>query len=257
MKAVILAGGYGTRFSEETGMKPKPMIEIGGKPILWHILKLYSHYGINDFIVCLGYKGYVIKEYFMNYFLHQSDVTFFLKDNDMKIHSTACEPWTITLVDTGEGTETGGRLHRVKDYVGDGTFCLTYGDGVSDVNIEKVIAFHRKHNKIATLVAVQPPGRFGSLDVNERDGVSRFVEKPLGDNAWINGGFFVFEPGIFDYVEMDTVRLEGSPLSQLASLGELMAFKHRGFWLGMDTLRDKNRLESLWSEGKAPWRVWE
>lgn len=256
MKAVILAGGFGTRFSEETSVRPKPMIEIGGKPILWHIMKLYSYYGIDDFVICCGYKGYMIKEYFANYFLHQSDVTFYAKDNDMKVHTSVCEPWTITLVDTGDGTETGGRLHRVKRYVDDETFCLTYGDGVSDVNIGKLTAFHKKHGKIGTLTAVQPPGRFGSLDINDRDGVSCFVEKPLGDNAWINGGFFVFEPGVFDFVEGDMVRLEGFPLSHLASTGELMAFKHRGFWLGMDTLRDKKKLESLWEKNDAPWRVW-
>lgn len=255
MKAVILAGGLGTRLSEETVIRPKPMVEIGGKPILWHIMKLYSYYGINDFIICLGYRGYMIKEYFANYFLHQSDVTFFAKDNDMKILSTVCEPWTITLVDTGDDAETGGRLKRVRSYVGDDSFCLTYGDGVSDVNIRELIRFHKAHGKKATLTAVQPPGRFGSLDLRG-DRVERFIEKPVGDNSWINGGFMVLEKDIFDYISGDMVRLEKEPLESLAGQGELMAFKHPGFWLPMDTLRDKARLDLLWESKKAPWKVW-
>jgi len=254
VKAVILAGGLGTRLSEETVVRPKPMVEIGGKPILWHIMKLYSFYGINDFIICLGYRGYMVKEYFANYFLHQSDVTFYAKDHDMKILSTVCEPWTITLVDTGDDTETGGRLKRIREYVGDESFCLTYGDGVSDVNIGELIRFHKGHGRKATLTAVQPPGRFGSLDL-KGNRVCRFIEKPLGDNSWINGGFMVLEKDIFDCISGDMVRLE-TVLESLAMKGELMAFKHPGFWLPMDTLRDKARLDSLWESKKAPWKVW-
>ena len=257
MKAVILAGGYGTRLSEETILKPKPMIEIGGKPILWHIMKSYSHYGINEFIICLGYKGYMIKEYFANYFLHQSDVTFNIKENKIKTHNTYCEPWIITLVDTGDDVQTGGRLKRVKKYVGNETFCLTYGDGVNDVNIKKLIEFHKKMKKKATLTAVQPPGRYGSIAVDKRNLVLEFVEKPMGDNAWVNGGFFVLEKDVFKLIEGDKTRWEGEPLEQLAKQGQLTAYKHSGFWLPMDTLRDKNKLEELWSEKKAPWKAWK
>ena len=257
MKVVILAGGYGTRLSEETVLKPKPMIEIGGKPILWHIMKMYSYYGLNDFIICLGYKGYLIKEYFANYFLHQSDVTFLISDNKMKIHNTYCEPWSVTLVDTGENVQTGGRLKRVKKYVGTERFCLTYGDGVSDINIKKLIAFHKKEGKKATLTAVQPPGRFGSLELDKKSSVLRFIEKPKGDNSWVNGGFFVLEKDIFELIKDDKTIWEGYPLMQLAKKGELAAYKHPGFWLPMDTLRDKNKLEHLWETKKAPWKVWK
>jgi glucose-1-phosphate cytidylyltransferase len=257
MKAVILAGGYGTRLSEETVLKPKPMIEIGGKPMLWHIMKIYSHYGVNDFIICLGYKGHMIKEYFANYFLYQSDVTLYMKDNKMKIHNSCCEPWTVTLVDTGEDVETGGRLKRVKKYVGNDTFCLTYGDGMSDVNIKKLIAFHKKMGKKATLTAVQPPGRYGSLEINEKNSVLQFIEKPKGDNAWVNGGFFVLEKSVFDLIKDDKTKWEGYPLEQLTKEKELTAYKHHGFWLPMDTLRDKNKLEKLWENKEAPWRVWK
>jgi len=238
-------------------LKPKPMIEIGGKPILWHIMKIYSHYGMNDFIVCLGYKGYMIKEYFANYFLHQSDVTFFMMDNKMKIHNTHCEPWSVTLVDTGEDVMTGGRLKRVKKYVGDETFCFTYGDGVSDVNIKKLIAFHKKMGKKATMTAVQPPGRFGSLEIDKKYSVERFVEKPRGDNAWMNGGFFVLEKDVFDFIKNDKTYWEGDSLGQLAKAGQLSAYKHHGFWMPMDTLRDKNKLENLWETKEAPWKVWK
>jgi glucose-1-phosphate cytidylyltransferase len=257
LKAVILAGGFGTRLSEETVVKPKPMIEIGGKPILWHIMKIYSHYGINDFIICLGYKGYMIKEYFANYFLHQSDITFFMSDNKMKIHNTYCEPWSVTLVDTGEDTQTGGRLKRVKKYVGAETFCFTYGDGVSDINIKKLIEFHKKEGKKATLTAVQPPGRFGSLEIDKKNSVLRFIEKPKGDNSWVNGGFFVLEKDIFELLKDDKTIWERYPLVQLAKDGELAAYKHPGFWLPMDTLRDKNKLEHLWETKEAPWKVWK
>ena len=257
MKTVILAGGLGTRISEETILKPKPMIEIGGKPILWHIMKIYSAHGINDFIICLGYKGYVIKEYFANYFLHMSDVTFDMANNKMEVHHHNAEPWRVTLVDTGETTLTGGRLKRVRDYLKDEKeFCFTYGDGVSDVNVTELIAFHRKHGKSVTVTAVQPPGRYGSLDMSDEGQVRRFVEKPKGDGGWINGGFFVLSPKAIDYVEGDHTAWEADPLIRLASDGSVMAFEHAGFWQPMDTLRDKNNLESLWDSGKAPWKVW-
>jgi len=255
MKAVILAGGLGTRISEETNLKPKPMIEIGGKPILWHIMKIYSFYGIYDFIICLGYKGYVIKEYFANYILHQSDVTFDMKKNKMSIHNHHCEPWRITLIDTGEDTMTGGRLKRVQNYVGEDTFCFTYGDGVGDVNIADLIAFHRNQGTWATLTAVQPPGRFGALEMR-RNQIIRFQEKPQGDRSWINGGFFVLEPEVFDLIKGDATVWEREPLEQLAQNAQLSAFKHRGFWQPMDTLRDKLKLEQLWDSGHAPWKVW-
>lgn len=255
MKAVILAGGMGTRISEETHLKPKPMIEIGGKPILWHIMKIYSQYGINDFIICLGYKGYLIKEYFANYFLHQSDITFNMLENSMHTHNHHCEPWTVTLIDTGENTLTGGRLKRVQEYVGNETFCFTYGDGVSDINITKLIDFHRKQNSWATLTAVQPPGRYGSLNL-ENDFVSNFVEKPHGDGGWVNGGFFVLEPQVFALIDGDSTSWESKPLENLSQARQLSAYKHYGFWQPMDTLRDKNKLEELWDSDKAPWKVW-
>ncbi len=256
MKAVILAGGYGTRLSEETLVKPKPMVEIGGKPILWHIIKLYSAHGVNEFIICCGYKGYVIKEYFANYFLHMSDVTFDMRHNRMDVHERRAEPWRVTLVDTGEDTLTGGRLKRVEAYVKDEEcFCLTYGDGLADINITNEIAFHRAHGKLATVVAVQPPGRYGALDIR-KDTVQGFLEKPRGDGGWINGGFFVLSPDVFKYIEGDKTSWEGEPLRTLATDGQLMAYEHRGFWQPMDTLRDKHLLEELWQSGNAPWKVW-
>jgi len=257
MKAVILAGGLGTRISEETHLKPKPMIEIGGKPILWHIMKLYSAHGINDFVVCCGYKGYIIKEYFANYFLHMSDVTFDMQNNEMQVHQRKAEPWRVTLVDTGEETLTGGRLKRVTDYVKDEeAFCFTYGDGVADVNITSLISFHKKHGKLATVTAVQPPGRYGALNMNENM-VKGFTEKPKGDGGWINGGFFVLSPKCLNYVHNDQSSWEGEPLTKLAADSQLMAFEHGGFWQPMDTLREKNQLEDLWQSGQAPWKVWE
>ena len=256
MQAVILAGGLGTRISEETSLRPKPMIEIGGKPILWHVMKIYSHYGIHDFIICLGYKGYMIKEYFANYFLHMSDVTFDMANNSMKIHQNSAEPWKVTLVDTGEATMTGGRIKRVKDYVGDKTFCLTYGDGVGNVDIKKLVDFHRSHKNLATLTAVQPPGRFGALEL-KGSSILRFLEKPHGDGAWINGGFFVLEPQVLDLISGDEMIWEREPLAQLSRQGSLRAYFHEGFWQPMDTLRDKNHLEELWSSGKAPWKMWK
>ena len=257
MKVVILAGGLGTRISEETALRPKPMIEIGGRPILWHIMKIYSSYGVNEFIVCCGYKGYVIKEYFANYFLHMSDVTFDMRHNRMEVHERHAEPWRVTLVDTGDETMTGGRLKRVASYVRDeDAFCFTYGDGVIDLDIGRLIEFHRNHGKRATVTAVQPPGRYGALDMQESR-VRGFVEKPLGDGGWINGGFFVLSPECIDFVSDDTTTWEATPLSRLATQGDLMAFQHRGFWQPMDTLRDKNHLEDLWQSGKAPWKVWK
>ena len=257
MKAVILAGGLGTRISEETHLKPKPMIEIGGKPILWHIMKLYSAHGINDFVVCCGYKGYIIKEYFANYFLHMSDVTFDMAKNEMQVHQRKAEPWRVTLVDTGEETLTGGRLKRVAEYVKDEeVFCFTYGDGVADINVSALIDFHKKHGKLATVTAVQPPGRYGALNMNENM-VGGFTEKPKGDGGWINGGFFVLAPECLKYVHDDQSSWEGEPLAKLATDGQLMAFEHSGFWQPMDTLREKNQLEDLWQSGKAPWKVWE
>ncbi|MBA2710856.1 MAG: glucose-1-phosphate cytidylyltransferase [Tatlockia sp.] len=255
MKAVLLAGGLGTRISEETSLRPKPMIEIGGKPILWHIMKLYSTHNIHNFIVCLGYKGYVIKEYFANYFLHMSDVTIDISNNKMEIHQNSSEPWLITLVDTGEQTMTGGRLKRVAHHLGDEDFCLTYGDGVSDVDISSVIAFHNNHRKLATLTAIQPPGRFGSLLI-ENDQVKGFKEKPQGDGGWINGGFFVLSPKVVNYIEGDDTIWEKAPLENLAAEGQLSAYNHDGFWHPMDTLRDKTYLEELWETGNAPWKTW-
>ncbi len=256
MKCVILSGGMGTRISEETISRPKPMIEIGGKPILWHIMKIYAAHGINDFIVCCGYKGYMIKEYFANYFLHMSDVTFDMEKNDMLIHKRYAEPWKVTLIDTGEETQTGGRLKRVASYVeAEEIFCFTYGDGVADIDISALVAHHRQHGKLATVTAVQPPGRYGALDL-DGSSVRGFSEKPKGDGAWINGGFFALSPRCLDLIEGDHTPWEGKPLSKLASSGELQAFTHLGFWHPMDTLRDKNYLEDLWESGKAPWKIW-
>ena len=256
MKAVILAGGLGTRISEETHLKPKPMIEIGGKPILWHIMKLDSAHGVNDFVICCGYKGYLIKEYFANYFLHMSDVTFDMATNSMQVHQKYAEPWRVTLVDTGVDTMTGGRLKRVADYVKDEEqFCFTYGDGVADVDISALIDFHRLHGKSATITAVQPAGRYGALEM-QGQAVKGFVEKPRGDGGWINGGFFVISPKCLALIEGDSSSWEGVPLTKLAEDGELMAFEHPGFWQPMDTLRDKNHLEELWQEGRAPWKTW-
>ena len=257
MKAVILAGGLGTRISEETHLKPKPMIEIGGKPMLWHIMKLYSAHGVNDFVICCGYKGYVIKEYFANYFLHMSDVTFDMEHNRMEVHQRNAEPWRVTLVDTGEETLTGGRLRRVADYVKDEeAFCFTYGDGIANVDISALVAFHKQHGKRATVTAVQPPGRYGALDM-QGSAVRGFVEKPKGDGGWINGGFFVLSPACLDYVQSDVSSWEGEPLKRLAAEDELRAFEHTGFWQPMDTLRDKNHLEALWANGDAPWKCWK
>ncbi|CAB3630916.1 glucose-1-phosphate cytidylyltransferase [Achromobacter pestifer] len=256
MKAVILAGGLGTRISEETHVKPKPMVEIGGRPILWHIMKMYSAHGVNDFIICCGYKGYVIKEYFANYFLHMSDVTFDMANNQMEVHQRHAEPWRVTLVDTGDDTMTGGRLKRVASYVKDEeAFCFTYGDGVADVDISALIAFHRQHGKLATVTAVQPPGRYGALKM-EDDLVAGFTEKPRGDGGLINGGFFVLSPKVLPLIEADHISWEMEPLESLARGGDLMAYKHMGFWQPMDTLREKRMLESLWETNKAPWRMW-
>ena len=255
MKAVILAGGFGTRISEESHLKPKPMVEIGGKPILWHIMKIYSHYRINDFIICCGYKGYVIKEYFANYFLHMSDVTIDMEDNNVIVHRKSAEPWKITLVDTGLGTMTGGRLKRVEKYI-DAPFCLTYGDGVSDINIENLVEFHRTQNCLATVTAIQPAARFGSLDISEARVIS-FQEKPKDDNQWINGGFFVCEPGVLNLIDGDQTILEKDPLEKLANENQLSVFKHTGFWSAMDTLRDKIYLDDLWKNNNASWKVWE
>ena len=255
MRAVILAGGLGTRISEETGVRPKPMVEIGGKPILWHILKIFSHHGINDFVICLGYKGYLIKEYFANYFLHSSDVTFDIATNRMEVHQRHAEPWRVTLVDTGEATQTGGRLKRVAPYLGNGAFCFTYGDGVSDIDISREIAFHKQHGKLATVTAVQPPGRYGALQMDGAR-VSGFTEKPRGDGGLINGGFFVLSPKCIALIAGDQSSWEGEPLTRLAADGQLMAFEHDGFWQPMDTLREKNLLEDLWATGKAPWKKW-
>lgn len=257
MKVVILAGGLGTRLSEETDLKPKPMVEIGGKPILWHIMKIYSHYGFNDFIICLGYKGYVIKEYFANYFLHQSDVTIDLKDNKIEVHNCKAEAWKITLIDTGLNTLTGGRIKRVAQYIGDRTFMLTYGDGVSNVNIAGLLKYHRGHGKLVTVTATQPSGRFGALDISDENIVTAFREKPAGEGASINGGFFVVEPSAVDRIAGDDVLFEKEPLEALSRDRELVAYRHEGFWYAMDTIRDKNHLESLWQSGRAPWKVWE
>lgn len=257
MKAVILAGGLGTRLSEETSTRPKPMVQIGGKPILWHIMKMYSAFGINDFIICCGYQGYVIKEYFANYFLHMSDVTFNMRDNGMKVHDKRAEPWNVTLVDTGEFSMTGGRLRRVAPYVQqEESFCFTYGDGVGDIDISATLDFHRQHGKTATLTATYPPGRFGALDIKQGQ-VLNFKEKPKGDGAMINGGFFVLTPKVFDYLTDDSTVWEQDPLKNLAEDGQLMAYEHHGFWQPMDTLRDKHLLEELWQSGKAPWKNWD
>lgn len=257
MKVVILAGGFGTRISEESHLKPKPMIDVGEHPILWHVMKIYSAYGFNDFILCLGYKGYVIKEYFANYFLHNSDVTFDLGSNSMGIHDSNAESWRVTLVDTGLMTQTGGRLKRISKYLGDETFMMTYGDGVADVDILELLNFHKAHGRYATITAVQPPGRFGALAFDgDADIVGSFQEKPQGDGAWINGGFFVLEPEIFNYIEDDDVLWEKQPLSGLSSDGQLVAYRHAGFWKPMDTLRDKTELEEQWNKGIAPWKIW-
>jgi len=258
MKAVILAGGFGTRISEETHLRPKPMIEIGGKPILWHIMKIYSHYGINDFIICLGYKGYYIKEYFANYFLHMSDVTFDMCSNGMEVHNNHCEPWRVTLVDTGQNSMTGGRLKRVAPYLDkDEPFCFTYGDGVSNVDIQKLVAYHKEKGLLATMTAIQPPGRFGALDIDHQAFIRQFKEKPRGDGNWVNGGFFVLSPKVIDYIPGDTTVWEQEPLESIAAEGELTAYKHEEFWMAMDTLRDKTKLEGLWEKGNAPWKIWE
>ena len=255
MKCVILAGGLGTRISEETASRPKPMVEIGGKPVLWHVMKIYSSHGIRDFIICAGYKGYVIKEYFANYFLHMSDVTFDMEKNSMEVHEKHAEPWRVTIVDTGDNTMTGGRLKRVANYVGNETFCMTYGDGVGNVDVAASVSDHKESGKIATVTAVQPAGRFGMLDI-EGNSVVGFIEKPEGDGGWINGGFFVLEPSVFDLIENDSTIWEREPLQRLASEGQLNAFHHRNFWQPMDTLRDKQYLEELWHGGNAPWKTW-
>ena len=255
MKAVILAGGLGTRISEETHLKPKPMVEIGGKPILWHVMKIYSAHGINDFVICAGYKGYVIKEYFANYFLHMSDVTFDMSHNRMEVHHRRSEPWRVTIADTGEATMTGGRLKRVREYLGDDTFCFTYGDGVGDVDITGLIAFHKREGRLATLTGVQPPGRYGSLAI-EDSRVASFQEKPVGDGGWINGGFFVLEPKVVDYIEGDSTIWERKPMERLAHEGQMGVYKHTGYWQPMDTLREKQQLEEYWASGKAPWKIW-
>ena len=257
MKVVILAGGIGSRISEESHLRPKPLIEIGGRPILWHIMKIYSANGLNDFVICLGYKGYMVKEYFANYFLHMSDVTFDVSKNSMEVlQNNNVEPWRVTLIDTGENTMTGGRLKRVRDYVMDGDFCFTYGDGVGNVDIGKLVAFHRGQKTLATVTAVQPPGRYGALRI-ERDRVVRFEEKPDGEGGWINGGFFVVSPGAIDYIDDDDTYWERGPLERLAAEGQLAVHRHTGFWQPMDTLREKNQLEALWDSGKAPWKIWK
>lgn len=257
MKVVILAGGFGTRLSEETMLKPKLMVEIGTKPILWHIMKIYSYYGIDEFIICCGYKGYVIKEYFANYFIHMSDLTIDLHSGDMQYHNCKAEPWKVTLIDTGLNTLTGGRIKRIKRYVENEPFMLTYGDGIADINISELIEQHKEKRKIATVTAVQPPGRFGALDIHSDDRVIRFMEKPIEDGSWINGGFFVLEPEVFNYIEGDLSIFERDPLENLAQDNQLYAYKHRGFWRAMDTLRDKNELENLWENRKAPWKLWD
>lgn len=256
MRTVILAGGLGSRLGEETAVRPKPMVEIGGKPILWHIMKIYSSAGFNDFVICLGYKGYMIKEYFANYFLHTSDVTFDIVHNHMEVHQKYAEPWKVTLVDTGDHTMTGGRVKRIQPYVNGEPFLLTYGDGVADLNIAQLIAFHRAHRKHVTVTATQPVGRFGALTLDRDNIVKSFMEKPIGDGGWINGGFFVMEPDVFRYIADDSTTLEREPMERLAGEGQLVAFKHYGFWQAMDTLRDKNHLEDLWASNKAPWKLW-
>lgn len=257
MKVVLLAGGYGTRIAEETDIKPKPMVEIGGKPILWHIMKIYSHYGFNDFVVLLGYKGYYIKEYFANYFLHQSDITIDLQTNGMEVHNNTSEPWKVTLVETGIDTMTGGRIKRAQKYIGDETFLLTYGDGVSNVNITESLEFHKEHQKVVTMTAIQPEARFGNLDIDDDMNIKKFMEKPKTEAGWINGGFFICEPQVFDYLSEDEgCVFEQKPLQQLASDSKMSAFKHNGFWQPMDTLRDNQKLNKLWKDDNAPWKVW-
>ena len=256
MKAVILAGGLGTRISEETYLRPKPMVEIGGRPILWHVMKIYSAHGINEFIICAGYKGYIIKEYFANYFLHMSDVTFDMTENRMEVHHRRSEPWRVTVVDTGDTTMTGGRLRRVRPYLEDETFCFTYGDGVGDVDVPKSISFHREHGLLATVTAVQPPGRYGVLGITADHAVNSFREKSQGDGSWINGGFFVLEPAVIDRIDGDSSIWEKGPMESLARDGQLTAYQHRGYWQPMDTLREKNLLEEAWSSGRAPWKIW-
>jgi glucose-1-phosphate cytidylyltransferase len=257
MKAVILAGGLGTRLAEETTIKPKPMVDVGGRPVLWHLMKTYSAHGINDFVICLGYKGYVIKEYFANYFLHMSDVTFDLAENRMEVCQRHCEPWRVTLVDTGEQTQTGGRLKRVATYLEPGKpFCFTYGDGLSDVDIGRLVKFHKAQKRMATVTAVQPPGRVGAVDIEDKR-ITRFEEKPMGDGSWVNGGFFVLQPEVLEYIKGDQTIWEREPIEHLARDGQLSAFTHKGFWQPMDTLRDKIRLEELWQSGHAPWKVWD
>jgi len=257
MKVVILAGGMGTRLSEETDLKPKPMVEIGGRPILWHIMKIYSAHGFNEFIICCGYKGYMIKEYFANYFIHQADITVDLGKNNVEVHKSKAEPWKITLVDTGLNTMTGGRIKRVQEYLGNKTFMLTYGDGVSNINIRSLVEFHRQNKKMATVTAVQPSGRFGAISLSEEYTVKSFTEKPAADGAWINGGFFVLEPGIFNYIREDDATVwERTPLEELARDSQLAAYKHTGFWRPMDTLRDRIELDSMWNTGKAEWKIW-
>ena len=256
MKVLILAGGFGTRLSEETSLKPKPMVEIGGKPVLWHIMKIYSSYGFNEFVILLGYKGYVIKDFFANYFLHQSDVTFDLKNNTMDIHQNKSEPWKVTLLETGHNTLTGGRIKKAQPFIGNNDFMLTYGDGVSDVNISDLLVFHKDHDKLISMTAVQPAGRYGALDIKSDNTISSFKEKPKGDGAWINGGFFVCKPEVFDYIDGDLISFEEEPLSNLADSNQLAAFKHSGFWQPMDTLRDKKNLCKLWDDNLAPWKIW-
>lgn len=257
MKVVILAGGRGTRISEETGSIPKPMVEIGGKPMLWHIMKLYSHYGFNDFIICLGYKGYFIKEYFANYFLHSADITLDISMNKMEVHGSKAEPWKVTLIDTGLDTMTGGRIKKIKKFIGNSSFMLTYGDGIGDIDIKESLASHKKNKKLATITAVQTIGRFGALNISDTGSVESFFEKPKGDGAWINGGFFVVEPGVLDYIKDDSTIWEKGPMERLAKDSQLNAYKHQGFWKCMDTLRDKTELEQLWNTGKASWKVWK
>ncbi len=258
MKVLLLAGGFGTRLSEETDVRPKPMIEIGGKPILWHIMKTYSQYGFNDFVVLLGYKGYYIKEYFANYFMHQSDITIDMKDGSMEVHNNSSEPWKVTLLDTGLHSMTGGRIKRAQEFIGDEPFMLTYGDGVADIDIEELVKFHKKHGKAMTMTSAQPDGRFGALDIDTNNQVQEFKEKPKGDGSWINAGYFVCEPKVFDYItEGDGTIFEQEPLKNLAKEGEIFTYKHNSFWMPMDTLRDKNKLNELWDENKAPWKVWK
>ena len=258
MKVVLLAGGFGTRLSEETDIRPKPMVEIGGKPILWHIMKIYSQYGFNEFVILLGYKGYYIKEYFANYFLHQSDVTIDMSNGLMEVHNNSSEPWKVTLLDTGLHSMTGGRIKRAQDFIGNEPFMLTYGDGVADINIDELVKFHKQHGKAMTMTSAQPDGRFGALNINKNNQVQEFKEKPKGDGSWINAGYFVCEPKVFDYITKgDTTVFEQEPLKNLANEGEIFTYKHHNFWMPMDTLRDKNKLNELWDENKAPWKVWD